>query len=207
MKLINSDISFGPFGSNIPYEKTSELEPMLKEIEPNMLKLYGEMTDMPPFRNKQQLLEIYVSIGNFQGKNILDLGCGAKDSWNNLIKISDQPRRWEPWTCRCLHELGANIIGIDGADSPNERYTHLKKDLYQEKVLADIPDNSLDLACAFSIFDAMPCDGRGFFDSILARLENKLKPEGIFLFDPDNTGLYKKQDWEKFIREFEARKI
>ncbi|MFA6198145.1 MAG: hypothetical protein WC734_03265 [Patescibacteria group bacterium] len=53
-------------------------------------------------------------------------------------------RRFEPWFCRLLLELGAKPVGIDIGNLEGEQFEHHRADLVKENALAFLPDHSFD---------------------------------------------------------------
>ncbi len=163
-------------------------------------KMNGTVTELTIMYRLKLITSL---MGDVKGKTVLDIGCGAKQSWDyDLCKIGKERRYYDPWLCRVLQFFGAKTFGIDGGESPNESYTHIQGHLYRFSEHTErFPNHSLDLACAWGLFDS-PSLGirRELFDTIVTRLEVKLKPEGFFVFDASGTGLYSKKDWQAYLR-------
>ena len=117
-------------------------------------------------------------------RKILDLGCGAAKSVD-----CNGTRDFEPWVCRGLVELGTNPIGIDIFDNSKEKFENYQTDLTTPNSLNFIPDNSIDIAHSWGLFDSpflRISVGKGrkednLLEILLPQLERIVKPEGIFI--------------------------
>jgi len=170
---------------------------------------FEEQLKQGGMRATTYLAVIHSLIGDVRGKTILDIGCGAKNSWeyDSCSEDSREKRAYDPWLCRALHKLGANCYGIDGGDSPGEEYNHITGNLLVDltELLGTFPDNSIDLACAWSFFDSdWLRDSRELFEALVRRLEAKVKPKGFFVFEATGTGLVEKEAWEEYLRTRQA---
>ncbi len=86
---------------------------------------------------------------NIKEKTIIDLGCGN----NGGTEANEEAYvRNEPWFCRLLHELGANIIGIDNGYLDREPFSHFQLDLTVPGALDFIGDESADVVMADHFF-------------------------------------------------------
>ena len=139
------------------------------------------------------LIPILHVMGDVKGKTILDLGCGSKRSAESSSFFGSG---WEPWGCRALQLLGADVIGVDIASNKDETFRWIEADLTQPTSLQEIADQSVDLAYESMLFDspifedvcykhARQTNTPGFRElvekRIVSQLERILKPEGIFL--------------------------
>lgn len=113
---------------------------------------------------------------DFEGKRILDLGCGSN-------KISDDAV-YEPWLDRALYEKGAKIIGIDINDNGLEKFENYRVDLSKENSLNFLQSNSIDLAYSFSFFDAPALTNpKKTFNYLIPQLNRILKKDAFFIFN------------------------
>jgi hypothetical protein len=135
-----------------------------------------------------------------KGKTILNLGCGCIYSPDSIMNPS---RQFEPWLSRALHEYGANSIGVDRGDLSMEKFKGYSRELADLDSLKILPNASVDLACAYMLFDSPTAENalkarnyyRGqyfpicaekpisLFQIIALQLERVLKPGACFLFD------------------------
>ena len=108
---------------------------------------------------------------------------------------------YEPWLCRALHKLKARVIGIDHGQSQGEEFEFHYDSLLREEALSFIEDSSVDLACAFRLFDSPSnySEGNILFNKLLVNLERKLKPKGMFIFDSSGTDYSDEFNWKKFL--------
>jgi hypothetical protein len=148
-------------------------------------------------------------LGDLEGKTILDIGCGAKNSWDysTCTNVGREERYYDPWLCRTLHGLGAKVTGIDGGSSDGEEYRHIKAHLYDfEEIASQFANNSLNLACTFSFFDSPNLGlGEEMFHILVRGLRDKLKPEGFFIFEPTGTRFTNQDQWESYILQGERK--
>ena len=128
-------------------------------------------------------LEVFGGIDNLQGKRILDIGCGATISADEKLG-----RRFEPWFCRGLQELGANPVGVDIRDISREEFEHCQLDLLDSGALNIFPDKSFDGINCQSFFDSPSLDSRIGYN-FSERMDARYK--GIVL--EDKVGLLKKE--------------
>ena len=133
MKLINYDCEYD-HGFNLPEGTLEKAIEKYKTIETTVNSKYGKIGETPCLNAQIKLAILMHTLGDLKGKTILDIGCGAKNSWDyGDLGPAKIERFYDPWLCRVAHELGANVFGIDGASSPDEEYTHI-----QEKILYDV---------------------------------------------------------------------
>lgn len=204
MKLINYEHEYGYLQKNKKHPKhTEEIFANNPSLNKQLTRKYGELPYNPIINAQKHLSVILDLLGDIKGKNILDIGCGAKNSWDyNLTgNIALNERSYDPWLCRIARELGAMITGLDGGNSPDEEYLHIQANLLKfEEVIKRFPDKSIDLACAWSFFDSPSLfDGRSMFGRMVEGLERKVKPEGFFVFEAVSTGVLDKEDWERYL--------
>lgn len=125
----------------------------------------------------------YLFPDGFDGKKVLDLGCGSVDSLDSGFEF-------EPWLSRALHLYGIKVIGID--ISPRiveEWFENYCRDLMQGHSLDMLPDHSIDVAVAFALFDS-PHLRKNYGDyggdklqmRLECQLERVLKPNGTFIY-------------------------
>jgi hypothetical protein len=200
MRLINYNNEYEN-GLKLPEEAIDKAKAAYDAIETRLNKKYGKIAEIPRNRVQSRLAVIMHTLGDLRGKTILDIGCGAKNSWDyNGSELARQERFYDPWLCRVTRELGAMVNGIDGGSSPDEDYIHIKTNMLQfEEALKKFKENSIDLACAWSFFDSPSLiDGKLMFTRVVKSLEKKVKPEGFFIFESTGTGLLDKKVWEKY---------
>jgi hypothetical protein len=201
MKLVKFDYEFDR-GFKIPTGAFWEATKKYREIETTLTSKYGPIGSSPSCNMILKLAVLINTMGNLKDKTILDIGCGAKNSWDyGATDFAEQERFYDPWLCRAAHELGAKVFGIDGASSPNEEYTHIQENLLNfGEIMNRFQDHSIDLACAWSFFDSPNlCNGKSMFRQVLKGLERKVKPEGSFVFEAVCTGVLDNGDWESFL--------
>jgi hypothetical protein len=182
-----------------PGEFSKKSEEVIRNIRPRFKKIYGFGSPWVA-----GIDEVFALIEP-KGKTILDLGCGSINSPDSLlISTLEDPhfsRAYEPWLLRTLHEYGAKCIGIDLGNLAGEKFLGYSKNLNKEDSLSMIKDKSIDLVCAFRLFDSptgwIMEDYRGIFgfrdlyspkekslfQKLLPQLERTVKKEGYFLFD------------------------
>lgn len=138
---------------------SSEAQALLESIQDLLIHKYSntsEGLDVSCLLIRSDFERVYKATdGDLLGKTFLDLGCGSTSynmnvGYDNYInktsKYEYDKRIFEPWLCRALHELGAQVIGIDIGDLNNEEFEHYSLDLLVENALAYIPDHSVDYA-------------------------------------------------------------
>jgi len=125
--------------------------------------------------------------GDVGNKKILELGCGSNNSKDCFLGS----RTFEPWLLRALHEHRTNPIGIDIGGLEDELFEGYSIDLSKERALDLFQDNSFDIVCAYSFFDAPSVNfcgtSKSTFNKLIPQLERITKSEGYFLLDA--TGL------------------
>jgi len=134
-----------------------------------------------------QLVQIYTVLeGTVDKKRILDLGCGAYG--NRTVESTwDTARRYEPWLCRALMELGANPIGIDIGSLNREKFEHYSINLLEPDALKFLETSSIDVANASMLFDSPTLEDMTRIESeklkklLIPQLERIVKPDGHFL--------------------------
>jgi len=201
MKLINYNYEFDS-GGNLPKNALENAIKTYEKIEGKINSKYGQMPDCPIINTQLKLAILINTLGDLKGKTILDIGCGAKNSWDYRdLGLAKVERFYDPWLCRITHELGAKVFGIDGASSPDEKYNHIQQNLLSfEEIMEKFKDDSLDLACAWSLFDSPSLyDGRDMFKRAVKGLERKVKLEGFFVFEAIGTGLLERVCWENYL--------
>jgi len=208
MNLINYTYKYEN-GLKLPEEALAKAKKAYEAIEKRLTKKYGKIEETPCLNAQIKLAILMHNLGDLRGKTILDIGCGAKNSWDyGGTELAKLERLYDPWLCRVTRELGAMVTGIDGGSSPDEEYIHLETNMLQfEEALKRFKENSIDLACAWSFFDSPSlADGRSMFKRVVKSLERKIKPEGFFVFESIGTGLLDKKTWEKYSLNMGERK-
>ncbi len=209
MKLVNQSLDYKIF--DMDYHLIVNAKQILKSIDENMTRKYGVLSDTANGNLLHRIGIINHLLGDIRNKTILDLGCGAKDSWDYSIhsETSKNGRYYDPWLCRALHELGAKVTGIDGGRSTGEEFKFYEQNLMSSgKLLDSLKDDSVDLTCAFSLFDSPSLyGGKELFHFFLERLDKKIKNDGIFLFEATGTGYYNKEAWRKFLKSRSSSKL
>ena len=118
-------------------------------------------------------------------RRVLDLGCGSVQSQDYSFVLN---RPYEPWLCRFLHKAGSKVVGVDVADNKNELFENYKVDLRSTGALSFLPDESIDLANAFGLFDSKVIQftpsSMDFEKNLEKELERVLKPDGFFIYNP-----------------------
>ena len=154
------EITFNPNNLSRQVESDEEYEAILKDLKEKLLLKYSSKqmlgySGRQPFipKNLENILEpvrkAFGGIKNVAGKRILDLGCGGSLSY-------DFPKRlFEPWFCRALQELGANVVGVDNRPlNDKEEFEHYNLDLSKPEALSIFPDESFDGVNLNSFFDS-----------------------------------------------------
>ena len=130
-----------------------------------------------------QLREAFTNIDDVRGKRILDLACGSRTYEDDPLK------RYEPWMCRLLLQLGAIPVGVDLAAQREERFESHRADLTISDSLSFLPSHSFDAAyvSAFPTRKAIwHLDSKGLKwpsmrEDILSHMRRCLKPEGVII--------------------------
>lgn len=207
MKFVNYNCDFD-HGFTFPDEAIRKAGEVCRKLEPTLTEKYGKISSTPLNNMQFKLAVLTNTLGELRGKTILDIGCGAKNSWDYRIGGPvNTERYYDPWLCRATHELGATVFGIDGASSPNEEYTHIQENmLHFEEIMKRFKDYSIDLACAWNFFDSPSLiNKKTMFKQVVRGLERKVKPEGFFVFESIATGVFDKKDWETYLAEREKQ--
>jgi hypothetical protein len=90
-----------------------------------------------------RLASSFEKLSDIWGKKILDIACGSSTSKAPSFLYIDTPfgekkigrakqghtAQFEPWFCRIVYELGANIIGIDFGNLEREVFKNYQIDL------------------------------------------------------------------------------
>jgi SAM-dependent methyltransferase len=144
-----------------------------EKLQKKLKEIYGEEELFFHFNNLNQIRKII----NPENKKILDLGCGSIHESDNFV--------YKPWLSRGLYELNSKIIGIDINDNSKEKFENYQIDLTKKDSLNLFQKNSIDIACAFSFFDAPSLKkSQKTFKNLIDQLEKIIKPEGYFIFHP-----------------------
>lgn len=140
------------------------------------------------FYSIQYKLDKILEFGDIKNKTILDLGCGSIYS-----RLEWGDRIFEPWLSRALHDEGAKVIGVDLSGLDLEKFKHYYADLTEPDSLYFLKTHSVDLACAFSLFDCQKGKNKNMnlFYHLIPQLERIIKPEGQFIFETLCSGYRK----------------
>jgi SAM-dependent methyltransferase len=126
---------------------------------------------------------LYAAKGNLEGKKVLDLACGSKEtSYSGLVS-------YEPWLCRTLYELGLEPIGVDINNNSDEEFENYKVDLTDSHSLEFLPSHSVDIANASGLFTLPFIDVDQLKANIVPQLERIVKPDGIFIYEDLTSSL------------------
>lgn len=114
---------------------------------------------LPEGRFESEILRIqYIATSTHEliGKRVLDVGCGSKKSADR--RPSPLLRRWlqredpaenarfQPWFARILHEVGADVTGVDIGSNKSEEFKSYAMDLINPNALDQFQDESFDIA-------------------------------------------------------------
>jgi len=175
-----------------------QLEPRLHEwrdelyaqVEPTLARKYGTVNKS---HLKKELLLVLIALHNMNIYDVsdttfLDLGCGSVNSPDNSESV------FAPWLCRCLHELGGKVIGMDNASNTNEEFTGIHADLSTVDLVQELGESSVDVATSFMLVDSPTLNGYspsgGGYNSrnglqLMKRLKDPLervvKDHGVFV--------------------------
>ncbi len=119
----------------------------LQELAQRIAAKYGDemfcysviMTILKKMGAKREDLRI------LRDKKVLDLGCGS------VLSIDNFNGGFDPWLCRCLHEIGAEVIGIDVYKQVREAFKSFEKDLSVPGGLNFLADASFDFVVCKSL--------------------------------------------------------
>lgn len=187
-------LNWEPIGDEWMVLRSQLLEPIL----PNLLEKYGARRyDM----NYSLLLGLPVLLatlkGDLKGKKILDLGAGSTESTEDYGFENFASRTFEPWMSRILHELGVDVTAVDIGGLEKESFkSYSKLNLLEEGSLKMFSDDSFDLALASQLLDSPYLNqhfnghfgrspGRTLKENLEKQLERVLRPEGVFLYGPN----------------------
>lgn len=179
----------------VPYEdkwsvENTKVEKLVEELNKKLITVYNAPVH---YHSICQLKAIF-NIMDPYGKTILDLGCGQS---------FDRDRMFEPWVLRALHEYGAKCIGLDaGSLAPRfERFnTYDRINVFEENSLGMLDTHSIDIACAFALFNdphttigwdlSSQIERDKMAKDFLSQLERVVKPDGYFLFEMGGIDRY-----------------
>jgi hypothetical protein len=102
--------------------------------EPGVERVLDEFVD--------RLRRSFGSLEGVRGKRILDIACGSNSS--RSPDTGERTAAFEPWFCRLLYELDADVVGVDAGDLEGERFEHHTVDLSRIGALDFLPDASFD---------------------------------------------------------------
>lgn len=114
-------------------------------------------SDVSPDLVESRLITVANAFGGLeqlQGKRILDLGCGSRNSADNRMPGGGMSRVNEPWLCRALHKLGAQAVGVDICDSGGEKFEFHVLDLRRHGAWQALPDRSFDGICSWGLLNS-----------------------------------------------------
>ncbi|MEK6968133.1 MAG: hypothetical protein AABX51_05885 [Nanoarchaeota archaeon] len=191
---------------NCSPEASSQAAVLSKLVMPELERDYklGLPSDYVTARKhiRDQLEKILTVLdGNLDGKRILDLGCGAPNSFDNYDPLEfGSCRQFEPWLCRALSEfehnpsaydfkIGPHPIGIDISHLDHERFERYRVDISVPGSLNVVIDHSIDLVNVSELLGSATLnerigkDYKSFRATLLDQTDRVLKPEGILLFD------------------------
>ena len=139
----------------IPKIEGIEKRIMINHVLNAVEKKYSDFSKDNEKRTQKRLMHITSALGAennlsiFEGKKILDIGCGSSDSERFALsgkkETCDEKKSFQPWLCRCLLEAGATPIGIDMGPNENERFKARKMDICRENALLELGESSFDL--------------------------------------------------------------
>lgn len=114
-----------------------------EDLDARMRRKYKINISVNVLRNSQymRLEALFGSIFYLRNARVLDLGCGSAHSRDH----NPGDRTFEPWICRILHEVGAQVHGVDVLSNEGEEFEHHRLDLLQLDVLERFPANSFDV--------------------------------------------------------------
>ncbi|MAG02713.1 hypothetical protein CMI42_05225 [Candidatus Pacearchaeota archaeon] len=121
--------------------------------------------------------------GNISQKRVLDLGCGSHRDTYEAREFD--PKKYEPWICRALIELGANPLGVDIGNLEGEMFEHYTLNLLEPNSLGFIQENSIDIAFESLLYDSPTLTNMKGHESLrellISQLERIVKPGGYFI--------------------------
>ena len=163
-----------------PLERQRKLA--FRDIQAKLRAAYGRLPDdemadgakRPSTKFPYQLGTImqpidknWADFSSLKGKRVLDIGCGAKAEnapyhgfgYNGTLGNEFQNRayaiKYEPWLCRALHILGAEVTGLD----INPNYEHFKTVRYNivtTDLASVFPKESFDIIHTSSLLPPNP---------------------------------------------------
>lgn len=175
------------------------------------MSIHQKYPTLPNYRiiaELRRLQEIANLTRDLVGKNILDIGCGSKNSKDlpgGLTKLwyrffdPHVLEQFEPWYCRIAHEARAKIIGLD-IEPNNESFETFQVDLLEQNAFEQFDDESFDavnnykctiprnsrqahMACSPAIMKRYDMNFERAFeldDAVRRQVERLLKPRGIY---------------------------
>lgn len=151
----------------------------------------------PYLKLDAQLRDLWEACGGFgddferiRGKRIVDLGCGStRGQWAMEAATANDGHEifWAPWFCRVLHEMGADVAGVDIAPNDGEEFEHHAADLRNpEEALSRFPDHSVDYVTTQAFWDAPELTqsrvaSLPMKEGIITQAFRMLKPDGKFV--------------------------
>ncbi len=170
-----------------------------------------------------QWLRIHLVSNGFTelaGKNILDIGCGARSDFSLASPKNVLERRpthetpstqmYEPWFCRFAAACGANVIGIDRRPSAGENFTHVHANIAKPETLGSYPAEYFDIvnSSAFLVTAARRAvDARGMYpeapefydvgDKELEKLDDNITKEVARMLKEGGYFLYNEVIYKK----------
>lgn len=166
---------------------------------------------------RTQYLRLHLVTNGFidlAGKQILDIGCGAKASQNSVLNEERRRGDYEPWFCRFAAACGAKVTGIDRRKSEGENFRHLQSDIKNPQTLEQFDPDSFDIVnssaflvppkkeathalgmnvTAQELLDLTDSELERLDEAIIQQVTRILKDEGYFLY---NERIYQKKNGE-----------
>lgn len=85
-------------------------------------------------------------------KRVLDLGCGSVYA---SLPFRGSPKYdtvcYEPWLCRYLHHIGADVVGVDATDNSSEKFESHIGNIMNPSTWELFEDNQFDIVTMFSV--------------------------------------------------------
>lgn len=146
------------------------------------------------YKLQNQLTAVGKALGGvISGKDVLDLGCGAKSGTADVN--GGNLGYHEPWLARVLHRLNAKVVGVDVGDLSQEEFENYNLDLLNPDALNIFADQSFDVVHSSALYTSPELQrrrygwaGDGSINAAwdLARIlkpqiERVLKPNGVYL--------------------------
>ncbi len=150
----------------------------VEELQHKLEVIYKTKDDFPVVLEEilKPVQKAFGSLSDVKGKRILDLGCGS-----NLTFYQTDGRHFEPWFCRALKELGADVIGVDRHPPLPENFEYHQIDLVTNlNGLSVFREHSFDGINIAAFFDAPDLQSH-----FLASFPHRLNYEKYALFQTE----------------------